>query len=119
MAFFEKDPIEWQAHPLSDLFQMLIKIRKNNTALWNGRWGAGMTQVINSSPTNIFSFVRANDTDKVFAVFNFSEEKQSVSFSGTLYHGDYRDFASGENLSLGAKDELELEPWSYRVFSQK
>ena len=119
LAFFDKDPIEWQAHPLSDLFQKLIKLRKNNTALWSGRWGAGMTQVLNGSPTEIFSFVRANDTDKVFAVFNFSAVKQNVSFSGTLYHGDYQDFASGENLSLGAKDKLELEPWSYRVFIQK
>ena len=119
LAFFEKDPIEWQTHPLSELFQKLIKLRKINTTLWNGRWGADMVQVVNSSPAEIFSFVRANDKDKVFAVFNFSATKQNVSFSGTMYHGDYRNFSSGETLSLGAKDTLELEPWSYRVFTRQ
>ncbi|MGB7451374.1 MAG: alpha-amylase family glycosyl hydrolase [Lysobacterales bacterium] len=119
LAFFDKDPIEWQTHPLSDLFQKLIKLRKSNTALWNGRWGADMVQVVNSSPARIFSFVRANDKDKVFAVFNFSTNKQSVSFSGTLYHDVYRDFSSGKELLLGADSKLELEPWSYRVFTRQ
>ena len=119
LAFFDKDPIEWQTNPLSDLFQKLIKLRKSNSALWNGRWGADMVQVVNSSPAEIFSFVRANDKDKVIAVFNFSTKKQSVSFSGTLYHDDYRDFSSGEELLLGADSKLELEPWSYRVFTRQ
>ena len=119
LAFFDKDPIEWQEHPLSDLFQNLIKLKKNNTALWNGRWGADMIQVVNSSPTEIFSFIRVNDRNKVFAVFNFSTNKLNASFSGSLYHDDYRDFVSGEEVSLGAESKLELEPWSYRVFTRQ
>ena len=75
-----------------------------------------MTQVMNSSPSRVFSFVRMNDSDKVFAAFNFSAEKQDVSFSGKLYHGDYLEFSSGQKQILGAKSTLELEPWSYKVF---
>ncbi len=119
LAFFDKDPIEWQKHPLEDLFRRLIKLKKDHSTLWNGRWGADMIQVPNSTASSIFSFVRVNEQDKVFAVFNFSDVAQSVTFSGTLYHDDYRDFSSGEDISLSTGSTLELEPWSYRVFTRK
>jgi len=76
-----------------------------------------MIQVVNSSPSEIFSFVRLNDQHKVFAVFNFSAEQQKVSFSDTLYHGDYRDFSSRDQVTLTAGHELDMPPWSYRVFT--
>ena len=117
LAFFDKDPIKWQAHPLGDLFQRLIKLKKSNTTLWNGGWGADMIQVVNSSPSEVFSFVRLNDQNKIFAVFNFSAQEQKVSFSDTLYQGDYRDFSSGDQVTLAAEYELEMPPWSYRVFT--
>lgn len=117
LAFFDKDPIEWKTHPVGDLYRKLIKLRKNNSTLWNGRWGASMIQVTNSSPSNIFSFVRLNERDKVFAVFNFSPEKQAVSFSDTLYQGEYQDFSDGNIVSLTSGSRLEMPPWSYRVFT--
>jgi len=117
LAFFDKDPIEWRTHPLGDLYQRLIKLKKSNTALWNGQWGSDMIQVVNSAPSNVFSFVRANDKNKVFAVFNFSAHKQKVSFSDVLYQGDYRDFSSGNQVSLTETSELEMPPWSFRVFN--
>jgi len=119
LAFFDKDPIEWQKHPLEDLFRRLIKLKKDHSTLWNGRWGADMIQVPNSAASSIFSFVRVNEQDKVFAVFNFSDIAQSVKFSGTLYHDDYRDFSSGEDISLSTDSTLELGPWSYRVFTRQ
>jgi len=116
LAFFDRDPIEWREHPIGELYQKFFALKKSNTALWNGRWGADMLQVTNSEPASIFSFVRANDEDKVFAVFNFSEDTQSVGFTGTLYHGRYRDFATGQEAILEADLKIELAPWSYRIF---
>lgn len=118
LAFFEKDPIEWKPHPLADLYQRLIKLKKSNTTLWNGRWGADMIKVTNSSPAEVFSFVRVNDNDKVFAVFNFSDKNQSVSFSGTLFQGSYQDFVSTGQVELTANTKLEIPPWSYRVLTK-
>jgi glycosidase len=122
LAFFEKDPIEWREHPLGELYRELIALKKGNTALWNGRWGAPMIQVptttLAGAPAAVFSFVRANDKDKVFAVFNFSGEDQQVSFSSAVYEGHYRDFASGESVVLGPELSLALPAWSHRVFIQ-
>jgi hypothetical protein len=54
----------------------------------------------------------------VFAVFNFSGDQQRVTFEGDLYPGDYRDFAGGDEITLGSDLVLDLPAWSYRVFSR-
>ena len=66
----------------------------------------------------MFSFVRTNDDNRVFAVFNFSSEPQQVTFEGDLYPGRYRDFASGDEVTLGSDRVLDLPAWSYRVFTR-
>jgi len=119
LAFFEKDPIVWQPHPVEDLYRELLALKKANTALWNGGWGAKMIQVPNDTSSSVFSFVRANDKDKVFAAFNFSSRGQIVRFDDSLYHGDYRDFSGGEAVQLTEDFELKLAPWTYRLFIQQ
>ena len=116
LAFFEKDHIEWQEHPLGDLYRNLFSLKKQNTALWNAKWGATMLNVPNSVPTKVLSFVRRNERDKVFAVLNFSDQPQTVIFSEHLYHGSYVDYFRNESVELTDATGLTLQPWDYRVF---
>lgn len=116
LEFFERDPIVWQASPYNALYKKLLALKKGNTALWNGEWGATMLQVQNNAPKAIFSFVRQNSKDRVFAVFNLSGEKQRASFRDTLHHGDYRDFNSGDAQRIDGDTALDMAPWSYRIF---
>jgi glycosidase len=116
LEFFEKDKINWRNHRVGELYRGLLALKKSNTALWNGGWGARMAQVPNNVPGSVFSFVRANEKDKVFAVFNFSDKPQSVSFSDTLYHGSYRDFSNRDAVILSEEFTLDMDPWAYRVF---
>ena len=116
LAFFEKDPIQWKAHPMGDFYKKLFALKHENTALWNGKWGARMIRVQNNAPLNVLSFVRQNETDKVFTVLNFSAEPRTVTFRDGLYHGDYTDFFSGERVSLDESTTITLPPWGYRVF---
>jgi glycosidase len=116
LQFFEKDPLVWREHPHGELYKRLFALRKRNTALWNGPWGATMILVPNSAPAQVFSFVRRNETDKVFAVINFSARQQTVTFKETLYHGKYAEYFGGETVELDAAARLELKPWGYKVF---
>jgi len=116
LSFFEKDPIEWKDHPQGDLYKTLFALKKVNSALWNGHWGARMIHVPNSAPSKVFSFVRRKDDDKVFAVINFSSEPQRVTFVDSLYHGKYADYFSSESVELQSSTQLELPPCGYRVF---
>ncbi len=116
LAFFEKDPIEWRAHPLGDLYKKLFALKKENTALWNGKWGARMINVPNSAQTQVLSFVRQNKGSKVFAVLNFSAKPQAVTLFEALYYGAYHEYFSGEAVEFSGPTQVELMPWEYRVY---
>ena len=119
LAFFEKDAIEWKAHPIGNLYKDLFALMKENTALWHAKWGATMIKVPNSSESEILSFVRQNEKDKVFAVFNFSAYAINATFKEALYHGQYTDFFTKEVVDLDQNAELELAAWGYKVFIRK
>jgi 1,4-alpha-glucan branching enzyme len=116
LAFFEKDPITWREHPLGDLYKKLFALKKKNTALWNGKWGARMINVPNSAQTQVLSFVRRNEANKVFAVLNFSAQPQTMNLSETLYYGAYHEYFSGEAVEFSSPAQVELMPWEYRVY---
>lgn len=116
LAFFERDPIAWKEHYLKKLYTDLFALMEKNTALWHGKWGARMIKVPNSSESELLSFVRQNEQDKVFAVFNFSGKEQIATFKEALYHGRYTDFSTGEEVELSATSALNLKPWTYKIF---
>ena len=116
LEFFEKDPIQWKPDPMGEFYSSLFALKKKNSALWNGKWGARMIYVPNSAPLQVFSFVRQNENDKVFAVFNFSAEAQTVQFKESLFHGKYVDHMHGNQVELSASTQLVLQPWEYHIF---
>jgi glycosidase len=116
LAFFERDPIVWRDHWVGDLYRRLFSLKHRNTALWNASWGALMVKVPNSAESKVLSFVRENQQDKVFAVFNFSAEQQTVLLEEELYYGTYTDYLTGEEIRFAGPAELQLEPWGHRVY---
>jgi glycosidase len=116
LAFFERDPIAWREHPIGELYRRLFSLKHENTALWNGKWGARMVKVPNDAEAAVLSFVRRNERDGVFAVFNFSEEARTVEFRGGLHRGDYLDYFGGERVTFDTSTTLRLGPWAYRAF---
>ena len=70
----------------------------------------------NSVPDKVFSFVRQNEIDKVFAVLNFSAQLQTVTFEEALFLGGYTDFFRQEPVVFQSSTSLRLDPWDYRVF---
>lgn len=119
LAFFEKDPIEWKEHPIGELYQKLFRLLKENTALWHAHWGARMIKVPNNKELEVLSFVRQNKTDKVFAVFNFSDKKQSVSFESELFPGTYTEYFTQKALIVSPTFSLEMAPWEYKVYVRR
>ena len=114
LEFFERDPIVWREHPMGELYRELFTLKRSNTALWNARWGARMINVPNSASESVLSFVRQNDRDKVFAVFNFSPTAVSVTFGESLCHGEYSEFR-GDAVTIDADTLMALPPWACRV----
>ncbi len=116
LEFFEKDAIQWKEHPIGDLYKKLFNLMKSNTALWHAKWGSRMIKVPNNFENEVFSFVRKNSNDKVFAVFNFSKENKFVKFKETLFYDNYREFDTDKSVKLDENSKIELTPWSYKIY---
>ena len=116
LKFFEKDPIVWSKSPYEGLYRTLFALKRKNTALWNGRWGATMISVPTNATEPVLSFVRQNASDKVFAIFNFSAKPQEVALKDTLYIGSYADALSGDKVTLAEGAHVTLPPWGYKIY---
>ena len=115
LDFFEKDEIEWRDHPVGDLYRRLFALKEELTSLANGQWGATMLRVPNDAELQVLSFVRQNDTDGVFAVFNLSDAPRDVTFRDTMHLGSWEDAFGGDVVEVDADTRLALEPWEWRV----
>lgn len=115
LAFFEKEPIHWRAHPLDAFLRKLIALKHSSGALRNGAAGARMVPVVNSEPTAVFSFVRADADGGVLVALNFSAEALKVKLLDGPWRGGYRDAFSDAPVTLEDGASLAVEAWGWRV----
>lgn len=116
LAFFERDPIDWQDHAIGDLYRELISLKKRVKALWNGKAGATMLQVNSNDLKRVFSYVRMQGKEKILVVLNLSPDTVSPTFDAGLYNGQYRDVLNRQDIVLDAAQPPILAPWAYRVY---
>lgn len=119
LEFFEKDEIEWKEDEIGDLYTKLFRLKKDLKALWNGKCGARMIRVENSAPMQVFSFVRENESEKVFALMNFSDEEHDLTFPTKLQNGNYTDYFTEEDVSIDEHFSIKMKAWDYRVLVMK
>lgn len=116
LAFFERDPIDWQEHEIGTLYRKLIALKKSKAVLGNGEFGKRMIQVPNSNMDKVFSFVRHNEDEKVFVIINCSREQVDVMFAEPLFEGDYAHWDSGELITFNADSSTKLGPWEFQIW---
>jgi glycosidase len=114
LEFFEKDPILWKESKYRELYTKLFSFKKQNPALWNGSFGGEMNKV-DTGIKQVFSFVRQKNENKIFALFNLSNNSTTVSIDSPLINGEYRSLFSEEIYNFNSKKSLTLEPYSYLI----
>lgn len=117
LAFFERDPIVWREHPLGDFYRSLFALKREQSTLWNGRWGARMIEVPNDHLDEVLSFVRSDRNGTVLAVINLSDRALTVTLQGRAHHGSYLEYFNHNTVTFdGGSSTLELPAWGYKVF---
>ncbi|MDD2197340.1 MAG: alpha-amylase family glycosyl hydrolase [Bacteroidales bacterium] len=117
LKFFEKDLIDWtSSDEYTNLYKKLINLKIENTALFAADKGADMFRVKTSNDVNIFAFTRENETDKIFAVFNLSNLRQSIELKGDVFAGTYTELFSDEAVELEIGEIMDIEPWQFFIF---
>ncbi|MEZ5998053.1 MAG: alpha-amylase family glycosyl hydrolase [Hyphomonas sp.] len=117
LAFFEKDPIVWRDHPQKDLIRKLIRLKKDNPALWNGDAGGTYEPVVTDNGGQIVSFARRMKGNTVIALFNLSDRPATFTITDGPVDGTYTDFSTGApvTLDLAAAQQKTLPAWGYHV----
>ncbi|NWJ51676.1 MAG: alpha-amylase [Bacteroidetes bacterium] len=115
IKFFERDTIKFPANEYAPLYTNLVTLRKNNSALWSGEKGAKVVHIKSSVP-EVYAFIRQNETNKVFAIFNLSPKAQKVTLEGKDLQGTYNAFPDNASVKID-KAEYTLNPWEYKIFT--
>lgn len=112
LAFFEKDTIEWGDVKYQEFYTSLVDLKKNNPALFNGKYG-GKPEFIDVGNPMVIAYSREKGDNRVNVIINFSEENQSVSIPESW---NFSDVFSGNQVDASI---TELQPYQYFVGSKK
>ncbi len=118
LLFFEKDQVDWSNLTMQKFYEKLIKLKKDDEALWNGTAGGALTLIQTSVPAKVLAFGREKDNNQVLAVFNMSAGPVEASLQ-VPQAGDYREYFSGETKTLEKGTTLKLDKWGYKIFVRK
>ncbi|MDP4282553.1 MAG: alpha-amylase family glycosyl hydrolase [Bacteroidota bacterium] len=119
LLFFDKDSIKWDNYPLASFYSRLIRLRKENSALWSGTTGGRMLKIKTRNDKAVYAFSRENNKDHVLVVVNLSVTPQSVKIKGNSIQGTYTEVFTGKPKIFGPESTLSLKPWEYLVFEKK
>jgi len=115
LAFFDRDPIPWKDHPMTQLYKGLNRLKKENKSIWGGINGGSFSKISTDQPV-VYSILRQKDSSRVFAVFNMSNTSRTIKFSGTAHFGSYKVFPSGNEIVIDSSSASSLNPWSYVLY---
>lgn len=115
LRFFEKDTIDWSEIPLQEFYTTLLKLRKNNEALWSGDFGGRSTRINENNDEAIYAYSRSKNGNNVVVMLNLSGEEQSFNLKSGVISGSHIEVFSGESYEIG--ESVDLSPWEYRVFA--
>ena len=113
LSFFDKDAVVWREHPNAARFETLLRLRRENRALWSGGAGGPVQRVLSTDNERLYAFVRQRDGDRVFVLANVSAEPVAATLDGG--GGEWHDAFTGEPVSLAAGAEVSLPAWGWRV----
>ena len=113
LEFFEKDTINWEKDCCMDeLYTALLKLKKENPALWNGDFGGPMERIATNADDKIFAFSRIKDDHKVITILNLSAEEVEFEFTNQIDGSNLTELFTEEEFVNNYK----LAAWDYKVY---
>ncbi|MBO0358845.1 alpha-amylase [Hymenobacter sp. BT186] len=115
LAFFDRDPIDWQDYPLQEFYTKLLQLNKRHPALHNGVLESRFER-LHTSP-ELYAFVRRHEEAAVLTAINSTPAVQQLALTETT-NGLWRDVFSGEQLELQAPTSLSVGAHGWRVLER-
>ncbi|MFN1834097.1 alpha-amylase family glycosyl hydrolase [Balneola sp. MJW-20] len=114
LEFFEKDPIQWDGYEYQNLYTTLLKLKRDEEALWNGAYGAEPEFI--KMPEGMFAYSRAKGESEVIVALNFNSENgmNQVALADLGVDESYTTYNS-ESI-LVTSDSVSLSPNEWVIF---
>jgi cyclomaltodextrinase / maltogenic alpha-amylase / neopullulanase len=112
LEFFQRDPIQWQPHPLTDFYRTLCDLKRTHPALATG---ASMRRVPTTRNESLYAVLREAQGQRVVALLNLTARDATADAFDPALAGTWRDVFTGETVTFAAAVPLELRAWAYRV----
>jgi hypothetical protein len=112
LKFFEHDPIVWRAHPLTQFYGTLCRLKHTHPAL---RTGVPMRRLATTRNDALYLAEREAEGQRVVAMLNLTARDVTADAYDGALAGQWRDVFTGETVSWAAAVPLAMQAWQYRV----
>ena len=119
LKFFEKDTIDWSNIEMAEFYTKLIKLKNENSALWNGEFGGDIKFINNSNSKKVITFKRKTDNNTILVIMNLSKEEAKFNFMEKDFEKTYVDYFSGEVRKIKPHENYNLKAWEYQILILK
>lgn len=116
LAFFDKDPINWQEPlQLHTFYQILLQLRKHSKAIQEGE-----TFVLpNQHGDQLMAFLRRKESEVVLVLLNLStEDRINITVEHQWLSGTFHNIFSGLCFTFSGKEKFELQAGEYVVYEK-
>jgi len=114
LQFFEKDDIGFADYAKADWYKTMLKLKHDNEAIWNGEFG-GVLEFLQVDE-QILSYKRTKNEAALYSIFNLASTPSSFEITEDL--AGYRDVFTSQPIQLSKGTKIELEGWSYLLYSK-
>lgn len=119
-AFFDKDALpQMEENAATELYRRLCEMKHSFSALRSADRGGSFVEIENNAPDCLLTFVREDNAGRVVYIANLSPYKVFTDFHTGIYAGDYLNVVTGEKERLYEHTWGDMEPWSYRLLTQR
>jgi len=113
LKFFERDPISWHPHPLTEFYRTLCTLKRTDPAL---RTGAPMRRIATTANGSVYAVLReAAGGHRAVSFCNLTAKDATVEAVDPALNGRWRDVFTGENVTWQVPVSFPLAAWKYRV----
>lgn len=117
LRFFDKDTIAWGEYKYQDFYTRLMKVNREEEALWNGHYGGEFIKLQTSDDASFYAFMRKKGESEVITVVNLSSKPKKLQLTQQV-SGTYNSIFNKQVLSVFTNGEMTFDPFGYQVYQR-
>lgn len=116
LKFFVKDSFPKTKGETWDILAKLGKLKNEYPAMNGGRDAASYIRLQTSKNDKILAFERSKNGESILFVANMTDN--TLRFTVNV-QGEYSNYMNGNAVQLTAEEELNFQPWEYKILLKK